>query len=67
MYGADFHVVNAFMNSMNYPDRSKLANETNLLSDKIHVEAAYTDEAVSKVAKAQLFLTSGLFYCDQYC
>lgn len=51
MYGAEFHVVNAYVDSMNYPDRGRLANETGLSSDRIHVEAGYTDEAVSKVAK----------------
>lgn len=52
MYDADFHVVNAYLDSMNYPDRGRLANETGLDSDKIHVESGYTDEAVSKVAEA---------------
>lgn len=50
MYGADCHVVNAYLDSMNYPDRGRLANETGLSSDKIHVESGYTDEAVSKIA-----------------
>lgn len=49
-YNADFHVVNAYMDSMHYPDRGKLARETKLSNDKVHVEPGYTDEAVAKVA-----------------
>ena len=51
MYSAEFHVANAYMDSMHYPDRGQLANQTGLPADKIHVEAGYTDEAVSSVAK----------------
>lgn len=50
-YGADFHVVNAYLESLNYPDRGKLVHETELPSDKIHVQQGYTDEVVSQVAK----------------
>ncbi|MFT5085551.1 MAG: universal stress protein E [Lentisphaeria bacterium] len=50
IYNADLHVINAFRDSMNYPDRGKLARETELKADKIHVVQGYTDEAVSKTA-----------------
>ena len=50
LYNAEFHVVNAFMSSMHYPDRGQLANVSNLPADRIHVEAGYTDEAVAKIA-----------------
>lgn len=50
IYNADLHVVNAYIDSMNYPDRGKLARESNLASDKTHVVQGYTDEVVSKVA-----------------
>lgn len=49
-YNAEFHVVNAYRDSMNYPDRGKLANETGLPAAQIHVEAGYTADAVSVVA-----------------
>lgn len=49
-YGADFQVVNAYLDSMLYPDRGKLANETGLPAEKIHVKPGYTDEVVSAVA-----------------
>ena len=50
-YGAELHVVNAYKDSMNYPDRGKLAKETGLPSENIHVVPGYTDEAVAKTAK----------------
>jgi universal stress protein E len=50
-YGADFHIVNAYLDSLNYPDRGKLVNETGVASDHIHVQQGYTDEVVSAVAK----------------
>ena len=51
IYDAEFHVVNAFMDSMNYPDRGQLARQTGLPPERIHVEPGYTDESVSKVAQ----------------
>ncbi|MFT7560398.1 MAG: universal stress protein E [Flavobacteriales bacterium] len=50
IYDADLHVVNAYQDSLNYPDRGILARETGLESDKVHVSQGYTDEAVSKIA-----------------
>jgi universal stress protein E len=50
-YGADFHVVNAYLNSLHYPDRGKLVKETGLPSEKIHVAQGYTDEVVADVAE----------------
>lgn len=50
-YGAEFHVVNAYLDSMLYPDRGRLARETGLDSSNIHVVQGYTDEAIAKVSK----------------
>jgi universal stress protein E len=50
-YGAEFHVVNAYIDSMLYPDRGRLAKETGLDSSNIHVIQGYTDEAIAKVSK----------------
>ena len=50
-YGAEFHVVNAYLDSMLYPDRGRLAKETGLDSNNIHVVQGYTDEAIAKVSK----------------
>lgn len=50
-YGADFHVVNAYIDSLLYPDRGRLAKQTGLDSSNTHVQQGYTDEVISKVAK----------------
>ena len=50
-YGAQLHVVNAYKDSMNYPDRGKLSKEAGVPSERIHVVQGYTDEAVAKTAK----------------
>ncbi|MFA7555767.1 MAG: universal stress protein [Spongiibacteraceae bacterium] len=50
-YGAQLHVVNGYMDSMHYPDRGKLANESQLPGEKIHVLQGYTDDVVSQVAR----------------
>ncbi len=50
-YGAKFCVANAYLDSMNYPDRGKLAKETGLSAENIYVKNGYTDEVVSTVAK----------------
>jgi len=51
LYEADVHVVNAYIDSMNYPDRGQLARQTDLPAEKIHVVQGYTDESVFTVAK----------------
>lgn len=51
-YGADLHIVNGYMESLNYPDRGKLANESGLPSERIHVLHGYTDNVVAEVAKS---------------
>jgi len=50
LYDAELHVVNAYIDSMNYPNRGRLANDTGLPAERVHVEEGYTDEAVSRVA-----------------
>ena len=49
-YNAEFHVVNAYIDSMLYPDRGRLLKETDLDPSNIHVLKGYTDEAIAKVA-----------------
>lgn len=51
LYHADFHVVNAFLDSMNYPDRGQLARQTGLAAENIHVSQGFTAEVVAKIAK----------------
>jgi universal stress protein E len=50
-YNAEFHVVNAYLDSLHYPDRSKLSKETGLAPARIHVEEGYTNDVVAAVAK----------------
>lgn len=50
-YDAELHVVNGYLDSMLYPDRGRLARETGVQAERIHVEQGYTDEVVSAVAK----------------
>ena len=50
VYGADVHVINGYMDSMTYPDRAKIINETGLPNEKIHVENGYTSDVVSVLA-----------------
>ncbi len=50
VYGAELHVVNGYLDSMNYPDRGKLAKETQLPAERIHVKNGYTSDVVSQVA-----------------
>ncbi len=47
---ADVHVVNAYSDSLNYPDRAQLAASTGLESSKIHVHAGDPDDVISNVA-----------------
>jgi universal stress protein E len=50
-YRADLHIVNAYMDSLHYPDRGKLVKESGLESSNIHVQQGYTSEVVAAVAK----------------
>jgi universal stress protein E len=49
-YTADFHVVNAYRDSLHYPDRGRLARESGLSASRIHVRHGFTDEVVAEVA-----------------
>ncbi len=49
--GAHLHVVNAYLDSMHYPDRGRLARETGLSATHIHVWPGYTDEVIADVVK----------------
>jgi universal stress protein E len=51
VYGAELHVINGYMDSLTYPDRAKIINETGLPNDKIHVENGYTSDVVSALAE----------------
>ena len=49
--GAELHVVNAYKDSLHYPDRSKLATETQVDTANIHVKAGAPEDVIAEVAK----------------
>lgn len=49
-YGATLHVVNAYKDSMDYPDRGVLARMANVPTEQIHVEEGAPEEVIAKVA-----------------
>lgn len=51
IYGAELHVVNAYIDSMLYPDRGSLARAASLPSERIHVDQGYTSDVVGGVAQ----------------
>lgn len=50
LYNAELHVVNAYLDSMNYPDRGRLVRETGIDQQRIHVDNGYSSEVVADVA-----------------
>jgi len=50
LYGADLHVVNAYVDSNHYPDRGALAKQSELPAERLHVSVGYTDEVVANTA-----------------
>lgn len=51
-HGAEAHVVHAYSDSLNYPDRSRLVSQTGLPGERIHVRAGAADEIVVETARA---------------
>lgn len=49
-YGAELHVVNAYADSLNYPDRGELAAKTGVDTDKIHVVAGAPEDVIAETA-----------------
>lgn len=50
-YGADFQVVNAYADSLSYPDKGNMVRKLGIDSDKIHVRQGPPDEVVADVAE----------------
>ncbi len=50
-HGADLHIVNAYTDSLNYPDRTQLANKTQVDTANIHVKSGDPDDVIAGVAK----------------
>ncbi len=49
-YGASLHMVNAYRDSMDYPDRSKLLKLAELPSKNIHIRQGAPEDVISAVA-----------------
>ncbi len=50
IYGADVYVINAYKDSMHYPNREKLLEFTGLDTEKVHVEEGDPADVVAKYA-----------------
>lgn len=49
--GADLHVINAYLDSMHYPDRGRLVRGTGLPASRVHVWPGYTDKVVAEAVR----------------
>ena len=49
-YGAELHVVNAYQDSMNYPDRGKLVRQSNVDTSLVHVKKGHPEHVVADIA-----------------
>lgn len=50
-HNAELHFVNAYSDSLNYPDRSQLAAKTGVDSANIHVKSGNPEDVIAEVAK----------------
>jgi universal stress protein E len=50
-YGADFHVINAYKDSMHFPDRQKIMKLSGLPTDHVHVEEGDPATVISRYAR----------------
>ena len=50
-YGSELHFVNAYSDSLNYPDRTQLATRTGVDTAHIHVLSGDADDVIAKTAK----------------
>ena len=49
-YGAELHAVNAYSDSMEFPDRNKVSRITNIGNSNIHFQHGDPEEVIAKVA-----------------
>lgn len=50
-HNAELHFVNAYSDSLHYPDRSQLATKTGVASANIHVKAGNPEDVIAEVAR----------------
>ncbi len=51
MYGGELHLVNAYQDSMNYPDRGRLVELTGIPNERIHLKAGEVYSVLHEVAR----------------
>ncbi|MYM64115.1 universal stress protein [Pseudomaricurvus sp. HS19] len=51
IFGLEVHAVNAYNDSMNFPDRSRIANMTGIANENIHVKLGEPDDVICGVAE----------------
>jgi len=51
LYDADFHVVNAYPDSLNYPDRTQLRRFTDMDASKVHVKLGDPEDVIPVTAE----------------
>ena len=49
-YGADMHLVNAYNDSLHFPDRSKLLRETKLPNERVHILQGSPEDVIAETA-----------------
>ena len=50
-YGADFHLVNAYSDSLQFPDRGKIVRDTGIASENVHIRLGAPEDVVAEVAE----------------
>ena len=50
-YGGELYIVNAYSDSLNYPDRAQLAHKTGVDNSRIFVKSGDADDVISAIAK----------------
>lgn len=51
LFGAEFHVVNAYPDSTNYPDHGQLRRITDMDSSKVHIKLGSPEDVIADVAE----------------
>lgn len=50
-FGSELHLVNAYRDSLNYPDRAQLTQKTGIANDRIHLHPGGIDEVLGGVVR----------------
>ncbi len=50
-YNSDIHIVNAYSDSGDYPDRGAILRKANIAQENLHIEEGHPEKIISKVAE----------------